>query len=1011
MWGLLAAGGVLALIELVCVLGFGRSLFLSTAELLSYAWAAWTALPLLVLLLGLMLRPGARPDRVGFRARIALGAAALLSGGWVGWSLTAGRRVRDLAYRPLLVLAIAVLLSVAVILGMRTATALRTRGTKRPAIVWAVLCFSTAACALFVDAWVLPRGYPAFHGALFVGALYACAVAVVAAPSGLALPSTPMRAWATALVCAGMAPLSLFFVARQANTSFAVSETAPFTAKLLAPALGIVGPRRAVSHDTTSGPEPALLARTTRGINLQDKDVLLITVDALRADMLAAYGGKGDTRALDQIAREGMVFQRAYTPAPHTSYALASMLTAKFMKPVLELPGAERDHPTLPDLLRRYGYRTAAFYPPAIFFVDGSNFDVLRARGFGFEYRKEMYASAPQRVSQLEAYLSEAEPKHPLFVWVHLFEPHEPYEPPPEFRSGDSPRERYEGEVRAADHAIGELVRVFRAARPGATVIVTADHGEEFGEHGGRYHGSTLYDEQVRVPLIWSSPGEAVAGSSEVPVELVDIGTTLLQAAGVPPEARMRGDDLGAVLRGDAQGAPQVAFASVEQQYMVTDGKLKVVCAGERAHCQLFDLRADPGELRNLAAERPQEVERLRSEIDRFVSTIPRTEALAVANGIGLPEALARAKLGVAGVGPDLVPLLADSREPVRAAAARALGELPFAPATPTLERLRTSDPAPEVRAEAAIAVLLLGSAEAVPDVSALLSAPASSDGGALPSSVARRAALALADHGQPEALSVLAELALDDRESEADRARAIAALGASRARAALDPLIALLADVRLRAAAAAALAQVGGTRARHALAKQLAEERYEPARRVEARGLAELGDPRVVPLVLRFLGMESSIPDGVRLLLEVQAKSRGRVHAWALAEGVQRHGTWECAGERCKPGEDAEVTVRPSAKRGQDMRVTWLVDAHGPQASLVVDGQVLPLRAGEQQVSLVRAGQGAMRMRVSSEGEAAVIAIAAAPVQPEIPPPAAEPWDAGAPQDAGTDAATLHSP
>src|SRR5690606_2545964 len=124
-------------------------------------------------------------------------------------------------------------------------------------------------------------------------------------------------------------------------------------------------------------------------IDLRDHDVLLITVDALRADALSAYGGKGRMPELDALATDSVVFERAYTPAPHTSYALASLLTAKFMKPVVELPGASRDHATLPDLLRRYGYRTAAFYPPAIFFVDGARFDLLRERSFGFEYKKE----------------------------------------------------------------------------------------------------------------------------------------------------------------------------------------------------------------------------------------------------------------------------------------------------------------------------------------------------------------------------------------------------------------------------------------------------------------------------------------------------------------------------------------------------------------------------------------------------------------------------------------------
>src|SRR5690606_34243825 len=143
------------------------------------------------------------------------------------------------------------------------------------------------------------------------------------------------------------------------------------------------------------------------------------------------------------------------------------------------------------------------------------------------------------RVKQLERYLAQAEPGHPLFVWVHLFEPHEPYDPPAELVREPSARGRYEGEVAVADRAIGGLVRTFRAARPGATVIVTADHGEEFGDHGGHYHGTTLYDEQVRVPLLWSSPGKATPGLVPTPVELVDVGTTLLSALGMPRDARM----------------------------------------------------------------------------------------------------------------------------------------------------------------------------------------------------------------------------------------------------------------------------------------------------------------------------------------------------------------------------------------------------------------------------------------------------------------------------------------
>ena len=92
----------------------------------------------------------------------------------------------------------------------------------------------------------------------------------------------------------------------------------------------------------------------------------------------------------------------------------------------------------------------------------------------------------------------------PLFLWVHFFEPHEPYVVHPDhlFTGGRSADEdAYDGEIATADDGIGRIVRLLRARRPGAVVIVTADHGEEFGDHGGRYHGTTVYEEQVRVPL------------------------------------------------------------------------------------------------------------------------------------------------------------------------------------------------------------------------------------------------------------------------------------------------------------------------------------------------------------------------------------------------------------------------------------------------------------------------------------------------------------------------------
>jgi hypothetical protein len=579
---------------------------------------------------------------------------------------------------------------------------------------------------------------------------------------------------------------------------------------------------------------------------------------------------------------------------------------------------------------------------------------------------------------------------------VHLFEPHEPYEPPPELVREDSNRGRYDGEVRLADRAIGELVRTFRAQKPGATVIVTADHGEEFGEHGGSYHGTTLYEEQVRIPLVWSSPGATRPALVDTPVELTDIGTSLLSAAGIPREARMRGDDLGAVLAGHADAGPRFAFASVEASHMATDGRFKAVCAADVPHCSLFDLVADPSERRNLATDRPADVARLRAELDGFFAAIPRAEALGVADGIRFPEPLARAKLGAPGAGPDVIPLLADARAPVRAASARVLGELHVASALTMLDRLRDHDPDPTVRAEAAIAALTLGTHGAAGSVMGLLD-----DANEEPEALdrARRAALALGRLRRVEAEPVLAKLALDERAQESERERAVEALGALQTPSAAGPLIALLEDVRLRPAAATALGELGGKRAKNALAKQLAVERYPSARTAEARAMVRLRDRRARGLILRLLGMETSLPDGVRMLMELRALSPSSGRGALVQDAGVRQGRWTCEGGGCRPDEQALLVLPARGRVPGTVRVTWLVHAGGEASELVVDGVRFVLKPGEQQLSFTRSSAAAGRFGVSCEGDVSVLAVVVTPAREEMPPPPPEPWQA---EDAG---------
>jgi arylsulfatase A-like enzyme len=995
----LVAGVLLACLELLLVVTTGQELFLSWVEIGRYALLALTLLPASCALFGLIVEGaiallregGATEPRTGRRLRVAVFALSVPLCAWAAWSLTSGRRVRDLAARPLLV-ALSALLAAYLLATAARAVARTERGSPK-ARAWSVALCALVLASLALDMHVLRRLYPAFHLSLSALALSGAlaSVAVAELPAKLKRLGPGRAALASALCLLGTYA-NVRALSAAPNARFAIVETAPLSGKLLKLA-------RVRVRSDSRGSQPASVmpnvpaAPAQPGIDLRKGDVLLITIDALRADQLRAYGGNGLTPTLDALAAQSVVFLHAYTPTPHTSYALSSLMTGKFMQPLLSLAESSTDQPTLATLLRRQGYRTAAFYPPAIFFVDGERFDRLRKDQLGFEYVKAMFAPAAERVPQLEAYLRAVDPGHPLFVWVHLFEPHEPYEPLPQFACGDTPFERYQGEVAAADAAVAGLVAAFRRARPAATVIVSADHGEEFGDHGGHHHGTTLYDEQVHVPLLWSSPGKTRPGVVSAPVELIDLPTSLLAAFGIPRDVRMRGDDLGPLLLGAPAPPSARAFALIDGARMVTDGSAKLIC-GEEEDCRLFDLGRDPRERRDIAQERPEQVAALRAELNDFMASIPRVEALALRGGGAWPDALARARLGDASAAPELVPLLDAARADVRAAAARAAGELSAKLALAALSRMRETDPDPAAKAEAAIAALRLGDTRASAQVAALLPAD-SAQAPAADLMLARRAALALAERGDAAGVAILLAAARDQALDEAQRLQAIRALGGAGGADATEGLLPLLADVRLRPTVAETLGRSGNRGAVEALFQALSVERYPLARRAEARALLALGArDRAVELTRRFLGTDSSLPDGVGILLDAGALAHasGQGAEVAGAPGVRR-GPWECVQHGCRPLAGAALVLPSAGAPRASARVVLRASSGATGRSLRVSGTTHYLDPGTSELAISIEHARGWKLALEAEPGVLVQALAVVPVQDDIPPPPPEPW------------------
>jgi hypothetical protein len=414
-------------------------------------------------------------------------------------------------------------------------------------------------------------------------------------------------------------------------------EQAPLTGALLD------GVTRLLPTPETSAHARAQVAEGPEAPQLGDAHILLITVDALRAD-----------RPL-QHAPEGVQFARAYAQAPSTAFSVSSLLTGA---PPDEAPRAH----TLAEILRARGWMTQAFYPAGLFFDGRSKLQPLASTRFGFQWTDTRTLPAEaltdavlQRIASLPG-----EPR--MFTWVHYFDAHEPY------RGG-----RYDDAVAAVDREIGRLLEGLKTLRRPVIVCLTADHGEELGDHGGAYHNSSVYDEQVRVPLVVAAPG-LPARTVDGPVELLDVAPMLLSLAAVEPARPLpSGHD---------------AHAQVGTRRMLVRGRWKLIHDLRRDYDELYDLDADPRERHNL--DDREVMAPLHVALDSWFNlSSPATLTTALAHGTPAERAAAARELGERETGADaLAAAVADPDAVVRAEAALALGAIGDARARPALVEL-----------------------------------------------------------------------------------------------------------------------------------------------------------------------------------------------------------------------------------------------------------------------------------------------------------------------------------
>ncbi len=708
---------------------------------------------------------------------------------------------------------------------------LQGEGGPRPRLLSAGFAVLTVVIYL-LNRRVLPHLYSWFHASLSLALIV---TAVLAARLTRARPArspgAPVVASALAVaVAAALTGLmvvggshALMFAAHERSqlVGFAV-RASPFRPERR-PASAPEGP----AADSAPLPE---------GPHLRDADVLLITVDALRADHVGAYGyPRPTTPNIDALARRGVRFERAYAQAPHTSFSTTTMLTGRYY-PTLARLQADSDaaiaEDVLPFHLRRYGWKTAAFYPPAVFYVEADKLSAFERTHFQFEYCKVEYMDAHARISQIAEFF---ELEHPgrVFMWIHFFEPHEPYDRWEGHDFGKRDIDRYDSEIAYTDAAVGRLLAYFQKNRPNTIVVLTADHGEAFDEHKARYHGSSLYDEQIRVPLIVAVPGvtpHVVPG----PVEMVDIAPTILGLLDIPVPVRMRGTDLGPWLRHPPAPADRLgyAFAEFEDTRMVASRQDKLISETRKGFLEYYDLASDPGERHSLVEQRPDRVNVLSAALESWFSEQTRFALPPRKNGG--PIALERAQLGDPAAVDEVAGLLSDRAPAVRTEAARLLATtLPARPRTRPSLRAALDDAEPEVRGWSAVALARLGDADARARVRQLV--------GGGESALRLPAAMVLADAGDPAAVAPLgAELG---RCKEAAVCRPIVqALGRLRDRAATAGLLAHLDSVMDRRDTVTSLGEIADPAAVPALATRLADDEYVTVRAAAAEALGKMG-------------------------------------------------------------------------------------------------------------------------------------------------------------------------
>jgi len=371
-------------------------------------------------------------------------------------------------------------------------------------------------------------------------------------------------------------------------------------------------------------------------------NVILITIDTLRADHLGCYGAQTiKTPTLDALAQDGIVFERAISQVPLTwpSHAVILTGTYPFQNGVQDFTG----QPLAPQFrsvaqaFKQAGYATGAVVSAFVldrswglgrgfdFYDDAFSAETFEKKDIGLVDRR-----AEDSVAHAIAWLKKT-PRRPFFLWLHLYDPHSPYDPPEPYRT-DYSGHLYDGEIAYADHELGKLITWLKQNRlyDSSLVVALSDHGESLGEHGEDEHGFFIYNATVHVPLIVKPPASSGIrrGRRGEPVESTAVAPSLLQVAGVKDSIQSQFQSPGLFTTANAEGRDPAysetfyPFSSFgwSPLHALETGRFHYI---ESPKPELYDLESDPGETRNILTEQPATVSVLKEKTQQLLAHNP----------------------------------------------------------------------------------------------------------------------------------------------------------------------------------------------------------------------------------------------------------------------------------------------------------------------------------------------------------------------------------------------------